>query len=232
MIIKIFFLLSICTSLCVVASYVKIIEDIQCPIVGNVKSVVFRSSDNGNLKNLIPVIAIHGASPSLKYEFMKVSEVLAQNGFMMILPDLHSNENTRPGNLKDIDIINNVITKGIIDKYLQGRKPILMGKSWGGQWSAQLVIANPNRFLSLVLIAPAINPNSDVISLLGRSKNLRVLLLFNEDDQVMISGEKNIPNSMKNNDYLNKQLTIYSNKHGGHRIVDTFIEPIMEFMSK
>ena len=72
------------------------------------------------------VIAIHGQSPTLVYEWEHVAAALASKGYRVLLPNLHSNPSTSPSGLSTEQFSQLALSLA------GGGTATWMGKSWGG----------------------------------------------------------------------------------------------------
>ena len=192
--------------------------------VGPVRAIVVEPDSPKNQSSMT-LLGIHGMSPILKYEWIRVAESLAARyGYKVILPDFHSNVKTKPGQLKSAafeDIINNAFIKNM----LRGSKNVvLMGKSWGGKMVATYASSeqNQSKLRGMVLAAPA--GISDFGSLKGVG-SMHVLIMYALDDETFGDSIEKWKRLVPAD-----HLTIHTEKWGGHRIMDNYAGYIHKYV--
>jgi len=197
--------------------------------VGEVRAIVMENAKG--VSNGITLLAIHGASPILKYEWVRVAEILAsKHGYKIVMPDFHGNAKTTPKTM-DHAVFEDVVSQGFLDTYLAGSKHVvIMGKSWGGKLVAHYAAAPANaaRLMgrALVLAAPAGLKSSDWDALepLGKG-DARALLMYTLDDHVFGDTEKQWRGMLDDT-----HLTIKTERQGFHRIQDSYAGYIHNFV--
>lgn len=198
--------------------------------VGEVRAIVTESA-NGT-SNGITLLAIHGASPILKYEWVRVAEILtSKHGYKVVMPDFHGNAKTTPKTMNNA-VFEDVVSHAFLDTYLAGSKHVvLMGKSWGGKLAAHYAAAPANaaRLMSraVVLAAPAGLKSSDWVALEPLGKNdARVLLMYTLDDSLVGDAKKQLKEILDNT-----HLTIKTEKAGFHRIQNSYAGFIHDYVN-
>ena len=158
--------------------------------------------DGGGSKT---VVMVHGMNSALVREWSGIAAFLAARGFRVLLVDMHSNPQTKPGTISHDDFATVMLALA------GGRRAIWCGKSWGGAEVAEFAARHPKAAEKVVLVAPAI-PNAQISATCERL-NSPLLLLWAEDDPVM---------PVKNG-VLMKQTCAHASLHttpqGGHRII-------------
>lgn len=172
------------------------------------------------------VIAQHGANPEwiAITEFDAVAAALAEEGYRVLLPNLHSNPNTTPAifgpTISDEDF------QRVLEELMElegdgsGTLPLLLGKSWGGGATAIFAANNPDVVEKLVLVAPA-NPNLNAETVEKLTMPLQVF--WAEDDPIVsVSGvavfQEHAP-----------QADIHIVETGGHKVLPEYTDPILAF---
>jgi predicted alpha/beta-fold hydrolase len=211
------------------AAFTKRVEVVDTS-VGEVRAIVMESAKGAS--NGITLLAIHGASPILKYEWVRVAEILSsKHGYKVVMPDFHGNAKTTPKTMNNA-VFEDVVSHAFLDTYLVGSKHVvLMGKSWGGKFVAHYAAAPANaaRLMgrAVVLAAPAGLKNSDWVALepLGKG-DTRVLLMHTLDDSVFGDTEKQWKGILDDT-----HLTIKTETAGHHRIQDSYAGYIHNFVN-
>jgi dienelactone hydrolase len=198
------------------------IENIYIDNFGDVEAMVLFPSLGKGENNKI--IAIHGKSKSLNYEWLDTAEYLAKHGYHIIVLNLHSNQKTTPSKITAESF--ELFLKNFISIYFKNEKIFLMGKSWGATNVARFVHYNPDYLKGIVLAAPIISSEA-VFESIGNNK-MKTLLLYCQDDELF--------NQLINNSILDKwkagvskYLTIHSEDFGGHSIVESYAPIIQKF---
>jgi pimeloyl-ACP methyl ester carboxylesterase len=130
---------------------------------------------------LQPIIFIHGAPGRWDGWFKQVDDTSLHTKFQLLVPD-------RPGygksfvkkKYKIVDLEKQV---ALLEKALElnksGKKAILVGRSYGAPIGAYMAYKNPEKYQSLIMVAPAMNPNAEKFfkfSKYGKWPLVRVLL--------------------------------------------------------
>ena len=164
-------------------------------------------------------VCIHGMNSALANEWGDiVAAPLAQLGYRVLVPNLHSNPRTKPGTISREDFSRVALA-------LAGGSPAMwLGKSWGGANVAAFAADHPKNVERLVLDAPALSISD--ISQIGSRLNMArapLLLLWAEDDSVIPFNHATAWHSTCSH----AQLT--SVAVGGHRILEAYVEKILKF---
>ena len=164
-------------------------------------------------------VCIHGMNSALAHEWGDVvAAPLAQLGYRVLVPNLHSNPRTKPGTISREDFSRVALA-------LAGGSPAMwLGKSWGGANVAAFAADHPKAVERLVLDAPALSVSD--ISQIGNRLNMArapLLLLWAEDDSVIPFNHATAWRTACSH----AQLT--SVAVGGHRILEAYVETILSF---
>ncbi|CAE7550486.1 unnamed protein product [Symbiodinium natans] len=159
-------------------------------------------------------IALPGMNPSLVHEFDPIAKRLAKEGYHVLLPHLHANPKTRPGQLSVQGL------EGVLQDLLQAngynQVAILLGKSWGGGMASSLANSEALKVQKLVLVAPARSEPS------SWPASLPVALFWAEDDATVP-----LPTSPS----LRKRAQLFHTEPtGGHRVLPSYADPIARFV--
>ena len=119
---------------------------------GDVEATAFGSFAPGNF-----VLCVQGKSPNLDVvtEWKPLASALAAAGWHVVLPNLHSNELTKPGACSAEDV-----AKVLLAALLQfdiSQPAVLCGKSWGGGITTKFARAHPALISRLILVAPSLD---------------------------------------------------------------------------
>jgi pimeloyl-ACP methyl ester carboxylesterase len=173
-------------------------------------------------------IAFHGSNPSWTHimEFDIVASRLAEQGYRVLLPNLHSNPKAAPAifgeSFSDANfsrILMDLVELHTSDRNDRGVLPLLLGKSWGGGASARFTAKYPNMVSKLVLVCPG--PAASVQTVQALSMPLRVF--WARDDPVTpfsfaMVYEENAP-----------QVELFAVDTGGHLVLPEYTDPILAF---
>jgi len=174
-------------------------------------------------------IAQHGANPdwSAITEFDAVAAELAEEGYRVLLPNLHSNPNTKPAvfgkSISDADfeqvLVQLINLEG--DGSEKAELPLLLGKSWGGGAAAIFAANNPNMVEKLVLVAPPPNRGGNAENVQKLSMPLQVF--WAKDDPIVpVSGVAVF-------EEFSPQADIHVVDTGGHKVLPEYTDPIVAF---
>ena len=165
------------------------------------------------------VVAIQGKSSSLDVirEWFTTADALAAAGWHVALPNLHSNERTKPGEIGSADV--QKLIRGIYAKH-GVESAVVMGKSWGGGQAVEFAAANPDMVTRLVLVAPALSDTT----LIERIARLPTALFWARDDPV-----KSYELAKQYADGM-EQCELHTINDGGHRIVAEYVPAIQAFV--
>jgi len=161
-------------------------------------------------------IALHGMNKAMLHEFDPVAMRLAKDGYHVLIPNFHSNQNTRPGRISEeevADVLHDLLVAS-------GRKElaVLLGKSWGGGMASAAAGKPDLQVQKLVLVAPAsASPQSWPAS-------LPVALFWAEDDTVVP-----LPTEDSRPDLLGRAQLFHTEKTGGHRVLPSYADAIAKF---
>ena len=94
--------------------------------VGSIAALEFSGAADGPL-----IVAIQGKSANIDVitEWEPAGMLLGAAGYRVVLPNLHSNERTKPGTVASADV--HAVVRAIYHRY-NAASAIIMGKSWGG----------------------------------------------------------------------------------------------------
>lgn len=178
------------------------------------------------------VLCISGKSPNLDVvtEWHKTAQALAAAGFAVILPDLHTNDKTKPGVIAVSDALE--LMCALLD--MQGvsatTPAVVMGKSWGGGIATRFAAQHPARVSKLVLVAPSLAPSLDerrtVVASLAQSLFIR--LMWAEDDTVVPVDRADAYKEGLDD----TRLTFTTTTAGGHRVLDEYVEQVVTWIRK
>jgi pimeloyl-ACP methyl ester carboxylesterase len=165
----------------------------------------------------------------MQWEWEEVASAMIADGRrscnVFILPNLHSNDSTKPQALKNGDTFVRAFLKASLEQVLGNAdaKVILMGKSWGGGIAGGFAsrVHDTSSFVKrLVLVAPA--------SLHDLSRvNVPTLLLWAHDDPVVqFSRARQIQATCA------PQCKLYSEPSGGHRVLHAYTEVIVSWLAQ
>ena len=171
-------------------------------------------------------VAIHGMSPGLVMEWEGVAmAIAAQPGWRVLLPNFH----TLPKKLRDLTHAEfSSIALELIRLQGRAKADLWLGKSWGGEMSANFAAEHPANVAKLVLDAPVVQPSAiPSLCASGRLKGMPLLLLWAEDDQV---SDASAAETWKSS--CSPLAHVFTTKQGGHRILtDAYTAPILGLMA-
>ena len=184
---------------------------------GDVDATEFGTAAPGNF-----VLCVQGKSANLDVvtEWHTVARALALAGWHVILPNLHSNESTKPGACGADDVATVLIAA--LSQFEISAKAILCGKSWGGGQATRFAAANPTLISRLILVAPSLDEPAATTQLAAA---LPVQLFWARDDTVVPIARAEPYTTALAQDVLSF-VTVDA---GGHRILDEYIQPIVQF---
>lgn len=165
------------------------------------------------------VVAIQGKSSNLDVitEWFATAHTLAAAGWHVALPNLHSNELTKPGVIGSADV--QKIILGLYSKH-GVQLAVVMGKSWGGGQAVEFAASHPEMVTRLVLVAPALAD----MTLIERIARIPTALFWARDDPV-----KSYDLAKQYADGM-EQCQLLSINDGGHRIVAEYVPSIQAFV--
>ncbi|CAJ1357212.1 unnamed protein product [Effrenium voratum] len=172
------------------------------------------------------------ARRSVREEWTPVAQKLAAASFHVLAPDFHSAPaQLRPGTLSGEvlrDLFQNTLCSRnhmIPARYHSVIRPkaIVMGKSWGARMAAE--VASLDDIVATALVTPALGDQDQVQSLLSQIQG-RVAIALVEDDEVVDfrATKGKIQAASKG-----RELMWIEAKKGGHRVVEDFVMPLVEF---
>ena len=102
------------------------------------------------------VLCIQGKSPNTDVvtEWHPLARLLQDKSIRVVVPNLHSNEHTRPGTISQEDFDRLVL--GALTQLKVKTLLCLCGKSWGGGRCVAFLAEHPTTATSLMLIAPSL----------------------------------------------------------------------------
>mmetsp|Transcript_9314 Transcript_9314/g.31149 ORF Transcript_9314/g.31149 Transcript_9314/m.31149 type:complete len:298 (-) Transcript_9314:2865-3758(-) len=172
------------------------------------------------------IVMIHGASSSTQVvrEWERTAALLGSRGFLVVLPNFHTNSATRPSSSSATKSIQKVVDRIVEDKSTNSSFTI-MGKSWGGGQALRYVAKHENKVHKIVLVAPMGGDEPSTWRSHERPK-IPALLLYAEDDQVFRPHRVSVLKSLLPN------LTVKMAASGGHKILPEFDEQIASFVKR
>jgi len=171
------------------------------------------------------VVALQGksANPDVIAEWVPAARLLAGAGWRVVVPNLHSNELTKPGAVASKDVTQ-VVRDIIRSEHNCGAScAVVMGKSWGGGEAVAFAAAHRAMVVALVLVAPSL---SDV-SLLQQVREMPISLFWARDDAV-----KPFALSEHYTTSLAPACTLHASDHGGHRVLPEYLPAIAAWLSE
>ena len=173
-------------------------------------------------------VCINGksANTDVVHEWEKTAAALVGAGFTVIIPDLHSNPDTKPGVIAISDAV--AVIGAVLDHQGITVPVALMGKSWGGGVVTRFAAEQPHRISKLVLVAPSLAPSLEerkaVVASLSTS-TIPVCLLWADDDPVVPVDKADAYKEVLDAG----RLTFTTTPTGGHRVLDEYIESIVSW---
>ncbi|EOD14562.1 hypothetical protein EMIHUDRAFT_461511 [Emiliania huxleyi CCMP1516] len=171
------------------------------------------------------VVALQGksANPDVIAEWVPAARLLAGAGWRVVVPNLHSNELTKPGAVASKDATQ-VVRDIIRSEHNCGAScAVVMGKSWGGGEAVAFAAAHRAMVVALVLVAPSL---SDV-SLLQQVREIPICLFWARDDAV-----KPFALSEHYTSSLAPACTLHASDLGGHRVLPEYLPSIAAWLSE
>ncbi len=183
--------------------------------VGSIAALEFSGAADGPL-----VVAIQGKSANIDVitEWEPAGMLLGAAGYRVVLPNLHSNERTKPGTVASADV--HAVVRAIYHRY-NAASAIIMGKSWGGGEAVSFAAAHRAMVNALVLVAPSLTD----FSLLSGVADVPCALFWARDDTVKsFELSDRFAGAMSN-------LTLHAVQHGGHRVLDEYLPAIQAHLA-
>ena len=161
------------------------------------------------------IVALQGKSANLDVitEWEPAAQVLAEDGYCVVVPNLHTNELTKPGTVASADVQR--IVRGICD-YCGAKSVVIMGKSWGGGEAVLFAAAHAEMVDAVVLVAPSLSDMSKI----GEIAKLPTVLFWARDDPV-----KSFALSAQYTSAIS-DVTFHAVDSGGHRVLEEYL-PIL-----
>jgi len=164
-------------------------------------------------------ICVHGFNRALVDEWSGVASVLANSGYRVLMPNLHSNPSTKPGAISQAEFASVALALA------NGQPAVWLGKSWGGANVASFAAAQPKAVTRVVLDAPALDARS-VPELCVGMHGTPLLLLWAEDDTVVPLASA-VPTWRARCPHA----TLHTEPTGGHRILtDAYVPAVLAFL--
>lgn len=171
-------------------------------------------------------IAQHGANPAWTAltEFDMVASELAEQGYRVLLPNLHSNPKAAPGvfgiSISDADFQKVLVDLVELEGNASGELPLLLGKSWGGGAVARFAANNPNMVQKLVLVAPGA-PKVEAQGAQALSMPLQVF--WAKDDPITPFSDAAVFQEHA------PRVVVHVVDTGGHNVLPEYTDPILAF---
>ena len=129
------------------------------------------------------VLCIQGKSPNTDVvtEWHPLARLLQDKSIRVVVPNLHSNERTRPGTISQEDFDRFVL--GALTQLKVKTLLCLCGKSWGGGRCVAFLAEHPTAANSLMLIAPSLKETT--AGMVSDVAQKRTLLAWAWDDTVV-----------------------------------------------
>ena len=129
------------------------------------------------------VLCIQGKSPNTDVvtEWHPLARLLQDKSIRVVVPNLHSNERTRPGTISQEDFDRFVL--GALTQLKVKTLLCLCGKSWGGGRCVAFLAEHPSAATSLMLIAPSLKETT--AGMVSDVAQKRTLLAWAWDDTVV-----------------------------------------------
>jgi len=185
---------------------------------GEVRGRVFGEAAEDNF-----VLCVQGKSANVDVitEWESTAKALAAEGWCVILPDLHTNERTKPGSIEPHDVAK--VLQAALDHHKVVHPISLLGKSWGGGQATRFAASHRSQVSKLVLVAPSL----DDAAVPAQLPPLPVRLFWAEDDTVVPVARASIYSESLDASGCLEFTTVAV---GGHRILDEYIAPIISFL--
>jgi len=174
------------------------------------------------------IVMIHGASesPQVVREWERTASLLSSRGFLVVLPNFHTNPATKPGSSTATQSIQKVLDQFARDKAQSTNSSfIIMGKSWGGGQALRYLAKHASKVQKIVLVAPMGGEEPSSWRSVERPK-IPALLLYAEDDQVFRPHRVSVLQALLPN------LEVKTAASGGHKVLSEFDEQIANFVQK
>ncbi|EOD23786.1 hypothetical protein EMIHUDRAFT_239101 [Emiliania huxleyi CCMP1516] len=171
------------------------------------------------------VVALQGksANPDVIAEWVPAARLLAGAGWRVVVPNLHSNELTKPGAVASKDATQ-VVRDIIRSEHNCGAScAVVMGKSWGGGEAVAFAAAHRAMVVALVLVAPSLSD----MSLLQQVREIPICLFWARDDAV-----KPFALSEHYTSSLAPACTLHASDLGGHRVLPEYLPSIAAWLSE
>ena len=107
------------------------------------------------------VLCVQGKSGKIDVveEWYPTAAALAANGYHVVVPNLHSNPKTKPGEIFTDDLQAVLLCAF---RRFGARHAILLGKSWGGGEALRFAARQPELVTHLVMVAPSLSDQTDI----------------------------------------------------------------------
>jgi len=181
------------------------------------------------------VILVHGITDSdfIRSEFNPVALKLAIDGFHVLVPDFHSAPATlRPDKLTG-EVLRELLTGTLAhrNEFVPSRyrtvvrpKMVVMGKSWGARMAAEAGALE--EVIGVALVVPALGKSA--VELIPRIRGELAVLLVRDDPVVDFADASALLKSA----IADRVVTWRVAATGGHRVLDEFVRPLVDFVAK
>jgi pimeloyl-ACP methyl ester carboxylesterase len=188
------------------------------------------------------VISVHGANPSVVWEWERTARELARQGMRVLLPNLHSDPATKPsGDAKQVLSLLDLLAIQLRNETGSSTEPerlaapgaesaadiVVMGKSWGGGQALRYAARRPSAVKSIVLVAPMGGGESPT-DWRGRGPaHIPALLLYAKDDATFSRVREEKERLLLG---VLPKLRVHSIESGGHKVSSEFDPVISDFV--
>ena len=161
------------------------------------------------------VLCIQGKSPKtdVVQEWYPAATALAARGRFVVVPNLHSNPRTKPGDVRSFDL--QAILMGVCSRF-GAEQAAVLGKSWGGGEALLFAATHPHLVTHLVMVAPS--PSEVPAYTLARIE-APCLLFWARDDSVKSVSHAELYTSVLSP----SQLAYVEVDRGGHRVLPEYV---------
>ena len=184
-----------------------------------------------------------GANPAVRWEWEKVARELAQRGQRVLMPNLHSDPEVKPGSgdgsrlAKVLDLLvkqlrNETGRPDAEAHYSKQAQPstadiTVMGKSWGGGQALRYTAHRPGIVSQLVLVAPMGRDSPADWRGRAPAASIPALLLYAKDDATF-AGVREVKRRVLAG--VLPKLQVHQVEKGGHAVKPEYAPVIASFL--